>query len=50
VNGAYFVQSGWGSCAPYYSQTQSFAVAHGVMVPALTSKAGTLTCVAGKAC
>ncbi|XP_059437008.1 putative pectate lyase 2 [Corylus avellana] len=50
VNGAYFVQSGWGSCAPYYSRAQSFAVAHGVMVPALTSNAGPLSCVAGKAC
>lgn len=28
----------------------AFAVVHGVMVPALTSNAGTLTCVAGKAC
>lgn len=50
MNGAYFVQSGWGSCAPGYSPAQSFAVAHGVMVPALTSNAGTLSCVVGKAC
>ncbi|KAE7995377.1 hypothetical protein FH972_000184 [Carpinus fangiana] len=50
VNGAYFVQSGWGSCAPYYYRAQSFAVAHGLMVPALTSNAGPLSCVAGKAC
>ncbi|KAF5474840.1 hypothetical protein F2P56_006700 [Juglans regia] len=50
VNGAYFVQSGWGSCSPYYSRTQSFSVAHGLMVPALTSSAGPLQCVAAKAC
>ncbi|KAL5578776.1 hypothetical protein UlMin_011218 [Ulmus minor] len=49
-NGAYFVQSGWGSCYPYYTPTQSFKVAHGSMVPALTSSAGPLRCVVGKPC
>ena len=50
VNGAYFVPSGWGSCAPNYSRSQSFSVAHGSMVPALTSDAGPLRCVRYKAC
>ncbi|KAL0012302.1 hypothetical protein SO802_007410 [Lithocarpus litseifolius] len=50
LNGAYFVQSGWGNCDPYYSQAQSFVVANGLMVPALTSSAGPLKCVYGKAC
>ncbi|KAL3742194.1 hypothetical protein ACJRO7_017646 [Eucalyptus globulus] len=49
-NGAYFVQSGYGSCAPLYSGTQSFAVADGSKVPALTSNAGPLSCTVGKAC
>ncbi|KAH7545712.1 hypothetical protein FEM48_Zijuj01G0122800 [Ziziphus jujuba var. spinosa] len=49
-NGAYFVQSGWGSCYPLYTPTQSFKVAPGDMVPALTSTAGPLPCVVGKAC
>ena len=50
MNGAYFVQSGWGSCNPYYTQAQSFVVAPGLMVPALTSNAGALNCVFRKAC
>ncbi|PSS04689.1 Pectate lyase [Actinidia chinensis var. chinensis] len=50
VNGAYFVPSGWGSCNPNYSKSQSFTVAHGSMVPALTSDAGPLGCVRYKAC
>ncbi|XP_034697509.1 putative pectate lyase 2 [Vitis riparia] len=50
VNGAYFVQSGWGSCAPLYSRSQAFSVADGSMVPALTSDAGPLGCSAGKPC
>ncbi|KAL2475682.1 putative pectate lyase 2 [Abeliophyllum distichum] len=29
VNGAYFVQSGWGSCAPGYTKSQAFPVADG---------------------
>ncbi|KAK9275308.1 hypothetical protein L1049_022570 [Liquidambar formosana] len=49
-NGAYFVQSGWGSCAPPYSPSQSFTVAEGSMVPALTSDAGPLTCAVNGAC
>ncbi|XP_057959145.1 putative pectate lyase 2 [Malania oleifera] len=49
-NGAYFVQSGWGSCAPLYSPSQSFVVAEGTMVPVLTANAGPLHCVVGKAC
>ncbi|KAK3039666.1 hypothetical protein RJ639_027007 [Escallonia herrerae] len=50
VNGAYFVPSGMGSCAPLYSGSQIFSVAQGSLVPALTSNAGPLQCVAGKAC
>ncbi|XP_059639702.1 putative pectate lyase 2 [Cornus florida] len=50
VNGAYFVQSGWGSCAPLYSPAQSFSVAQGSMVPALTSEAGLLRCTINKLC
>ncbi|KAL5775301.1 hypothetical protein ACOSP7_012858 [Xanthoceras sorbifolium] len=50
LNGAYFVQSGYGSCAPNYSRTQSFPVAPGAMVPALTANAGPLSCVVGKSC
>ncbi|KAK9267919.1 hypothetical protein L1049_010356 [Liquidambar formosana] len=49
-NGAYFVQSGWGSCAPPYSSSQSFSVAQGSMVLALTSDAGPLNCAASKVC
>ncbi|KAM6585682.1 hypothetical protein CsatB_012684 [Cannabis sativa] len=49
-NGAYFVQSGWGSCNPYYTPTQSFKVAQGAMVPVLTAYAGPLRCVVGKPC
>ncbi|KAF5178478.1 Pectate lyase, partial [Thalictrum thalictroides] len=43
-NGAYFVQSGWGSIAPLYSKSQSFTVADGSVVPYLTSAAGPLHC------
>ncbi|KAK2992503.1 hypothetical protein RJ640_005650 [Escallonia rubra] len=50
VNGAYFVPSGMGSCAPLYLRSQIFSVAQGSLVPALTSDAGPLQCVAGKAC
>lgn len=50
MNGAYFVPSGYGSCAPNYSRAQSFVVAPGAMVPALTANAGPLSCVVGKAC
>ncbi|KAG6755767.1 hypothetical protein POTOM_039172 [Populus tomentosa] len=50
MNGAYFVQSGYGSCAPLYSKTQSFTVAPGSLVPALTSGAGPLNCVRGQPC
>ncbi|KDO78309.1 hypothetical protein CISIN_1g047672mg [Citrus sinensis] len=50
LNGAYFVPSGYGSCAPNYSRAQSFVVAPGAMVPALTANAGPLSCVVGKAC
>ncbi|KZV16067.1 hypothetical protein F511_26196 [Dorcoceras hygrometricum] len=44
INGAYFVQSGYGSCAPNYSGQQYFAAAQGSLVPALTSDAGPLQC------
>lgn len=50
MNGAYFVPSGYGNSAPGYTKTQSFKVADGSMVPALTSDAGTLTCKANRAC
>ncbi|KAL0407244.1 UNVERIFIED_CONTAM: putative pectate lyase 2 [Sesamum latifolium] len=49
-NGAYFVPSGYGSCAPGYTKAQSFDVADGSMVPALTAEAGPLSCTARKAC
>ncbi|XP_065879556.1 probable pectate lyase 16 [Euphorbia lathyris] len=49
-NGAYFVQSGYGTCAPLYSPDQSFTVAPGVLAPILTSDAGPLTCTTGKPC
>ncbi|KAK8939843.1 putative pectate lyase 2 [Platanthera guangdongensis] len=50
LNGAYFVPSGWGSCSPGYSAQQQFYVAPGTMVPSLTSNAGVLNCLTGKAC
>ncbi|KAF3451747.1 hypothetical protein FNV43_RR07843 [Rhamnella rubrinervis] len=49
-NGAYFVQSGYGSCYPFYTPSQSFKVSPGASVPALTSNAGPLPCVLGKLC
>ncbi|KAK1258820.1 putative pectate lyase 2 [Acorus gramineus] len=49
-NGAYFVQSGWGSCVPSYTPSQSFYVAKGLSVPALTADAGVLRCSVGKSC
>lgn len=49
-NGAYFVQSGWGSCYPTYTKTQQFQVSQGSMVPALTSNAGPLRCVFDEFC
>lgn len=50
LNGAYFVPSGMGSCAPQYYGSQAFAVAPGSMVPALTSDAGPLHCLADTPC
>lgn len=50
MNGAYFVQSGYGSCSPNYSKAQSFTVVDGSMVPAITSDAGPLLCSINKAC
>ncbi|EYU33881.1 hypothetical protein ABFS82_08G151600 [Erythranthe guttata] len=49
-NGAYFVPSGYGSCAPGYTGAQSFPVADGAMAPALTANAGPLSCTANKPC
>ncbi|KAF5180340.1 Pectate lyase [Thalictrum thalictroides] len=49
-NGAYFVQSGWGSIAPLYSKSQTFTVADGSVVPYLTSAAGPLHCRTRYAC
>ncbi|KAL4345445.1 hypothetical protein AHAS_Ahas11G0279100 [Arachis hypogaea] len=39
VNGAYFVPSGYGNCAPNYSNTQSFNVVRAYMVPTITLNA-----------
>lgn len=50
MNGAYFVQSGYGSCAPGYTKSQSFPVADGSLVPALTANAGPLPCTPNKPC
>ncbi|XP_022720641.1 putative pectate lyase 2 isoform X3 [Durio zibethinus] len=50
MNGAYFVPSGYGSCAPLYSGAQSFTAAPGYMIPALTSDAGPLSYLVGKQC
>ncbi|XP_027087853.1 putative pectate lyase 2 [Coffea eugenioides] len=50
LNGAYFVQSGLGSCSPLYSASQLFSVASGFLVPSLTSDAGPLNCHPGEAC
>lgn len=50
LNGAYFVPSGFGSCAPNYSSTQSFTAAPASMVPAITINAGPTNCVVGRAC
>ncbi|TKY72181.1 putative pectate lyase 2 [Spatholobus suberectus] len=51
LNGAYFVPSGYGSCAPNYSPTQFFTAAPASLVPAITLNAGPLlSCVVGKAC
>ncbi|KAJ4976455.1 hypothetical protein NE237_001561 [Protea cynaroides] len=49
-NGAYFVQSGYGSCAPQYANYQSIIAAPASMVPALTADAGPLSCVSGRRC
>ncbi|XAR65673.1 Pectate lyase [Bertholletia excelsa] len=49
-NGAYFVPSGWGSCASHSSRSKFFTAAPGPLVPLLTSDAGPLSCVASKAC
>ncbi|KAI4372304.1 hypothetical protein MLD38_010550 [Melastoma candidum] len=50
LNGAYFVQSGYGSCAPPYVAGQKFKVVDGGQVPALTSSAGPLSCIPGRPC
>ncbi|KAG4931930.1 hypothetical protein JHK87_045932 [Glycine soja] len=50
LNGAYFVPSGFGSCAPNYSPTQSFSAAPAYLVPAMTLNAGPTNCVVGRAC
>ncbi|KAI3466551.1 hypothetical protein Pfo_023214 [Paulownia fortunei] len=50
LNGAYFVPSGWGSCAPNYLKSQYFAAAPGSLVPALTSDAGPLLCLPHQKC
>ncbi|XP_043689368.1 putative pectate lyase 2 [Telopea speciosissima] len=51
LNGAYFVQSGYGTCSPQYVDYQSFTAAPAFMVPALTADAGPLIlCVPGQPC
>ncbi|KAI5447169.1 putative pectate lyase 2 [Lathyrus oleraceus] len=50
LNGAYFVPSGYGSCAPLYSSSQNFVAAKASMVPLLTLNAGPLDCVVNKPC
>jgi len=50
LNGAYFVQSGYGSCTPLYSDAQTFIAAQASMVPFLTLNAGPLNCLVDKAC
>ncbi|GER56290.1 pectin lyase-like superfamily protein [Striga asiatica] len=50
VNGAFFVPSGWGSCAPNYLKSQLFEAAQGSLVPALTSDSGPLICMPYKKC
>ncbi|XP_043689355.1 putative pectate lyase 2 [Telopea speciosissima] len=50
LNGAYFVQSGYGSCNPQYGGYQSFTAAPAFMVPTLTAGAGPLQCYAGRRC
>ncbi|MQM01532.1 hypothetical protein Taro_034294 [Colocasia esculenta] len=51
LDGAFFVQSGWGSVAPRYTPAQAFTAAQGSMVPFLTADAGPLNCtVPGRAC
>ncbi|XP_058728051.1 putative pectate lyase 2 [Vicia villosa] len=49
-NGAYFVPSGYGSCAPNYTPSQSFTAVPGYMVPAITLNAGPLNCYVGRSC
>ncbi|KAL3820737.1 hypothetical protein ACJIZ3_006642 [Penstemon smallii] len=50
VNGAYFVPTGYGSCAPNYLKSQSFVAAAGSLAPALTSDAGPLQCFPRQQC
>ncbi|KAK7363772.1 hypothetical protein VNO77_05929 [Canavalia gladiata] len=50
LNGAYFVPSGYGSCAPNYSPAQSFTAVPAYMVPAITLNAGPTSCIVGVAC
>ncbi|XP_010533796.1 PREDICTED: putative pectate lyase 2 [Tarenaya hassleriana] len=49
-NGAYFVQSGYGSISPLYSREEWFPVAHGSLAPFLTSSSGPLRCSSGRPC
>ncbi|WJX96911.1 pectate lyase [Trifolium repens] len=49
-NGAYFIPSGYGSCAPNYTPSQSFVAVPAYMVPAITLNAGPLSCYVGSAC
>ncbi|MQL72098.1 hypothetical protein Taro_004419 [Colocasia esculenta] len=50
LEGAYFVQSGWGTVRPSYTADQAFSAAEGMMVPFLTADAGPLNCVSRRPC
>ncbi|KAL2467131.1 putative pectate lyase 16 [Abeliophyllum distichum] len=50
VNGAYFVQSGWGYSSPIYLNSQFFDADAGSLVPTLTSDAGPLQCFVHQPC
>ena len=50
LNGAYFDPSGKGNTLPMYTGTQTFQVASGSLVPAMTQDAGALACIPSTAC
>ncbi|CAJ1961956.1 unnamed protein product [Sphenostylis stenocarpa] len=50
LNDAYFVPSGFRSCAPNYSPSQSLSAAPAYMVPAITLNAGPINCIVWRIC